>query len=99
MSFSSVDFSTFTPANHLWQRMVEKLGLEKAQCAIRQAFDLQSMHGNSGTLPLLIFETCGLALVSIESLRYVIGLTLTDESTVLLISTQEYSLQLLKQVY
>ena len=57
MGVSSLDFSTFAPANHLWQRLVERLGLDKAQCAVHQALDLQGMHGNVGTLPVLIFET------------------------------------------
>ncbi len=94
-----MDISSFTPVNYLWQHLVERLGLDKAQSAARQALDLQSMHGDRGTLPVMIYETCGLALISVESLHHVIGFTLKNQSTLLLISTKNHTFQLLKQAY
>ena len=37
MAESTIDFSTYTPVNHLWPAFVERLGSEKAQQAVRQA--------------------------------------------------------------
>ena len=39
MTDSTIDFSTYTPVNHLWPAFVERLGAEKAQQAVRQALD------------------------------------------------------------
>jgi hypothetical protein len=96
MSDPSLDLARFTPVNHLWPEMVERLGLERSQRAVQQALDLQAMHGTTSTLPLLLVETCGLALVQIEQLRRQTGLVGGGERLVLLLSQRNACLQLLQ---
>ena len=97
MADSNIDFASCTPVNHLWPALVERLGSEKAQQAVGQALDLQGMSGQSGSLPVLFVETCGLALASSDLLREQTGLNGHGDRMVLLLSTREQSLQLLQQ--
>ncbi len=97
MSDSRVDFAGCSPVNHLWPEFVERLGSDRAQRAVRQALDIQSMHGNSSTLPVLVVETCGSALASTDLIREQIGLNAHGERMVLLLSTREKLVQLLQQ--
>jgi hypothetical protein len=53
------------------------------------------MHGTAATLPLLLVETCGLALVPLEQLRLQTGLVGAGERLVLLLSQRSGCLQLL----
>ena len=96
MSDPSLDLARFTPVNHLWPELVARLGLERSQRAVQQALDLQAMHGTASTLPLLLVETCGLALVQIEQLRRQTGLTGAGDRLVLLLSQRNACLQLLR---
>ncbi len=96
MSDPSLDLARFTPVNHLWPEMVERLGLERSQRAVQQALDLQAIHGTASTLPLLLVETCGLALVQLEQLRRQTGLVGSGERLVLLLSQRNACLQLLQ---
>ena len=50
---SSFDFSAFAAVNNLWPAFVERLGVGRSQQAVRQALDLQAMHGKEGTVPVL----------------------------------------------
>ena len=43
MSDSLPDFAALSTVNHLWPAFVERLGLDKAQRAVRQALDLQGI--------------------------------------------------------
>jgi hypothetical protein len=97
MADSNIDFASCTPVNHLWPALVERLGSEKEQQAVRQALDHQGMSGQSGSLPVLFVETCGLALASSDLLREQTGLNGHGDRMVLLLSTREQSLQLLQQ--
>jgi hypothetical protein len=96
MSDPSLDLARFTPVNHLWPELVQRLGLERSSRAVQQALDLQAMHGTSATLPLLLVETCGLALVQAEQLRRQTGLVGAGERLVLLVSQRSACLQLLQ---
>ena len=96
MTRSSIDFSACEPVNGLWPSLVERLGLERAQRAARQALDLQQMSGHGGTLPVLFCETCGLALASTDLLREQIGLNAHGERMVLLYSSRSQEVQLLQ---
>jgi hypothetical protein len=93
---SRLDLARFTPVNHLWPELVERLGLERSGRAVQQALDLQAMHGTAATLPLLLVETCGLALVQAEQLRLQTGLVGAGERLVLLLSQRQSTLQLLR---
>ena len=97
MSNFLVDLSSYTPVNYLWPRLVKKLGLDKARFAVRQALDLHSMHSDNLTLPVLFFETCGLALVNTELVRQSSGIPCFEESMVLLISIRQKTFQVLRQ--
>lgn len=101
MSFSapgspSLDLARFTPVNDLWAQLVERLGLERSGRAVRQALDLQAMRGDRSTLPVLLLETCGLALIQAEALRAQLGLAGVAEDHVLLVSQRSFRLQLLQ---
>ena len=94
MSFPSVDFEASAPVNDLWPALVERLGLERSQRAVRQALDLQAMQGSAATLPVLFCETCGLALASTDLLREQTGLNGHGENYVLLFSAKANAVQL-----
>ena len=94
---SHIEFTDYKPGNYLWPELVEKLGSERANRAVRQALDLQCMNGNSSTLPVLFFETCGLALTSIDSLFSQTGLPCHGDRMVLILSTKKSSFQLLEE--
>ncbi|KZR87338.1 hypothetical protein MITS9509_01188 [Synechococcus sp. MIT S9509] len=94
MSHPSVDFAASAPVNNLWPALVERLGLERSQRAVRQALDLQAMQGSAATLPVLFCETCGLALASTDLLREQTGLNAHGDDYVLLYSPKSQSVQL-----
>ena len=94
MSHPSVDFAASAPVNDLWPALVERLGLERSQRAVRQALDLQAMQGSAATLPVLFCETCGLALASTDLLREQTGLNGHGDHFVLLFSFRSNAVQL-----
>jgi hypothetical protein len=96
MAAPTLDLARFTPVNTLWPQFVERLGLERSQRAVRQALDLQAMQGSTATLPLLLVDTAGIALLSGEQLRAQTGLVGAAERLVLLVSPRQRSLQLLQ---
>ena len=83
-------------SNELWPNFINKIGLIKANLAIRQALDLQRMQGSTSTLPVLIFETCGTALVNSHAVKAYIGLSYLDQGMVLIFSSKLQSIQLLR---
>tara|TARA_B100000700_G_scaffold141762_1_gene157748 strand:+ start:1059 stop:1358 length:300 start_codon:yes stop_codon:yes gene_type:complete len=83
-------------SNDLWCSFINQIGLYKARLAVRQALDLQRMQGNINTLPVLILETCGSALVSSEIIKTYIGLSCKQNGMILIYSTKLNSIQLLK---
>ena len=96
MAGSSLDFAALSPVNDLWPAFVERLGMERAQRAVLQALDLQRMRGHGGTLPVLVTETCGLALASTDLVREQTGVRAHGERRVLRLSTQGQAIQLLQ---
>ena len=92
---SSFEFSAFAAVNHLWPAFVDQLGVVKSQQAVRQALDLQGMHGKDGTVPVLFVETCGIALASSVLLREETGLNAHGNGMVLLVSKRAQELQLI----
>lgn len=96
MQRSEIDLAAASPVNDLWSALVATLGLERGARAARQALDLQAMHGTPSTLPLLLVETCGIALVQRQQLRAATGLPVADDPGVLLLfSCRQAALQLL----
>ena len=94
----SIDnFSQFLPVYSLWPDLLETIGIERSKQAIQQALDLQRMNGNSSTVPVLIYETCGIALTSIELLYLQTGVPFIGDNNVLLLSIKEKIFQVLSE--
>tara|TARA_Y100001968_G_scaffold137229_1_gene125401 strand:- start:384 stop:683 length:300 start_codon:yes stop_codon:yes gene_type:complete len=83
-------------SNDLWPNFINEIGLIKAKLAVRQALDLQRMQGSNLTIPLLIIETCGSALVNATAVRSYIGLSYFDQRMVLIFSSKIKAIQLLR---
>ena len=83
-------------SNDLWPNFINKVGLIKARLAVRQSLDLQRMQGSTSTVPVLILETCGTALVNSNAVKVYIGLSYLDPAMVLIFSSKLKAIQLLK---
>tara|TARA_Y100001968_G_scaffold186986_1_gene171359 strand:+ start:617 stop:877 length:261 start_codon:yes stop_codon:yes gene_type:complete len=83
-------------SNDLWPDFISKIGFIKANLAVRQSLDLQRMQGSSLTLPVLILETCGTALVDSQAVKTYIGLTHMDQGMVLIFSAKSNAIQLIR---
>ena len=93
---SFYDFDKCFLSNKLWPDFINNIGLYKAKLAVAQALDLQRMQGNSSTLPILIIETCGTALINSQVVKNCIGLTYVDQGMLLIYSNKLNSIQLLR---
>ena len=89
------DFEKCTLSNDLWPDFINKIGISKAKLAVHQALDLQRMQGNPSTLPVLILETCGTALVNSQAIKTFIGLTYVEQGMLLIFSNKSNAIQLL----
>ena len=85
-------------SNDLWPNFINKIGFIKANLAIRQALDLQRMQGSTATLPVLILETCGTALINSKAVKTYIGLSCLDQGMVLIFSSKLKALQILREI-
>ena len=83
-------------SNDLWPNFINKIGFIKAKLAVRQSLDLQRMQGSSSTLPVLILETCGTALVNSQAVKTYIGLSILEPGMVLIFSNKLNAIQLLR---
>ena len=83
-------------SNDLWPYFINKIGVTKANLAVQQSLDLQRMQGSNITLPVLILETCGTALVNSHSVKSYIGLSYLDQGMVLIFSSKLKAIQLLR---
>ena len=83
-------------SNDLWPDFVNKIGFIKAKLAVRQSLDLQRMQGSTSTLPVLILETCGTALVNSQAVKTYIGLSYLESGMVLIFSSKLNAIQLLR---
>ena len=92
-----LDFDKCILSNHLWPDFINKIGIFKAKSAVRQALDLQRMQGSFSTMPVLILETCGTALVNSEVIKTYIGLSYIEQGMVLIYSNKLNSIQLLRE--
>ena len=93
---SFYDFDKCFLSNEIWTDFINNIGLSKAKLAVAQALDLQRMQGNSSTLPILIIETCGTALINSQVVKNCIGLTYVDQGMLLIYSNKLNSIQLLR---
>ncbi len=83
-------------SNDLWPDFISKIGFIKARLAIRQSLDLQRMQGSDLTLPVLILETCGTALINSNAVKSYIGLSYMEPGMVLIFSSKIKAIQLLR---
>ena len=83
-------------SNDLWPDFINKVGFIKAKLAVRQSLDLQRMQGSTSTIPVLILETCGTALVNSQAIKTYIGLSYLDQGMVLIFSSKLNAIQLLR---
>ena len=83
-------------SNDLWSDFINKIGFIKARLAIRQSLDLQRMQGSNSTLPVLILETCGAALVSSQIVKTFVGLSCVEQGMLLIYSNKLNAIQLLR---
>tara|TARA_B100000965_G_scaffold395202_1_gene408395 strand:+ start:730 stop:1035 length:306 start_codon:yes stop_codon:yes gene_type:complete len=93
---SFCDFENCFLSNDLWPNFINKIGISNAKLAVRQALDLQRMQGNPFTLPILIIETCGTALVNSQVVKNHIGLTYIEQGMILIYSNKINAIQLLR---
>ena len=84
-------------SNDLWPDFINKIGFIKAKLAVRQSLDLQRMQGSTSTLPVLILETCGTALVNSQAVKSHIGLSYLEKGMVLIFSSKLNAIQLLRE--
>ena len=96
-NISPFNLDQYSLSNDLWPDFINKIGLIKANLAVRQSLDLQRMQGSNLTLPLLIIETCGTALVNSEAVKTHIGLSYLDQGMVLIFSSKLNAIQLLRE--
>mgnify|MGYP001201578227 FL=1 len=83
-------------SNDLWPNFINKIGFINAKLAVRQSLDLQRMQGSTSTLPVLILETCGTALVNSHAVKTYIGLSYLEQRMVLIFSSKLNAIQLLR---
>ena len=93
---SFFDFDKCLLSNELWPYFINKIGIIRAKSAVRQALDLQRMQGTSSTLPILIMDTCGTALVNAQIIKTHIGLSYVDQGMILIYSNKLNAIQLLR---
>ena len=83
-------------SNELWPDFINKIGFIKAKLAVHQSLDLQRMQGSTSTLPVLILETCGTALIDSKLVKTYIGISYLDQGMVLIFSSKLKAIQLLR---
>tara|TARA_Y100001968_G_C19275201_1_gene676367 strand:- start:614 stop:913 length:300 start_codon:yes stop_codon:yes gene_type:complete len=97
MKYSSfLDLDKCYLSNKLWPEFINKIGIFKAKLAVRQALDLQIMQGSSSTVPVLIIETCGTALVNSQVIQTYIGIGYIEQGMLLIYSNKSNAIQLLR---
>tara|TARA_B100001250_G_C19716988_1_gene751945 strand:- start:346 stop:651 length:306 start_codon:yes stop_codon:yes gene_type:complete len=94
---SFLDLNKCLLSNDLWPDFINQIGIIKAKLAFRQAFDLQKMQGNPFTLPVLILDTCGTALVNSQVVKTHIGLSYVEQGMILIYSKKSNAIQLLRE--
>ena len=93
---SFFDFDECFLSNDLLPDFINKIGIFNVKLAVRQARDLQRMQGTSSTLPLIIIETCGTALVNNQVVKNYIGLSYIEQGMILIYSNKLNAIQLLR---
>ena len=93
---SSLNLDNCSLSNDLWTDFINKIGFIKANLAVRQSLDLQRMQGTTSTLPVLILETCGSALIESQAVKTYVGISYLEQGMVLIFSSKSKAIQLLR---
>tara|TARA_B100000700_G_scaffold330840_1_gene459445 strand:- start:490 stop:786 length:297 start_codon:yes stop_codon:yes gene_type:complete len=94
---NSFCFNDFEVSNFLWPIFVEQIGILKANQAVNQCLDLQLMSGNSHTIPVLILDTCGIALINSIYLTELSGIKKFSKETVFIVNNKEKKMQIINR--
>ena len=95
-NISSLNLDKCSLSNDLWTDFINKIGFIKANLAVRQSLDLQRMQGTTSTLPVLILETCGSALIESQAVKTYVGISYLEHGMVLIFSSKLKAIQLLR---
>ena len=95
MNNLNIDFSGYTVVNYLWPEFVNNFGFDKAKQATRQALDLQCMNGNTSTIPILLAETGGIALVNCDIIYLQTGILCNGKNVILILSIKSSLIQII----
>ena len=95
-NISTFNLDECSLSNDLWPVFINKIGFIKAKLAVTQSLDLQRMQGSDLTIPVLILETCGTALVNANAIKTYIGLSYLEPGMVLIFSSKIKAIQLLR---
>ena len=93
----SIDLSSFSLSNNLFGDFISKYGITRSNLAFQQCINLQRMHGNDNTLPVLIWGTCGAGLIDIYTVKKYTGLKSISCKFILLYNYKSRLIQLVKQ--
>ena len=92
-----LDFDKCFLSNELWTDFINEIGILKAKLAVHQSLDLQRMQGNTSTLPVLMLDTCGIALTNSKVIKSHIGLNYVEQGMILIYSKKLNAIQLLRE--
>tara|TARA_B100000700_G_scaffold312395_1_gene395906 strand:- start:58 stop:357 length:300 start_codon:yes stop_codon:yes gene_type:complete len=95
-NISTLNLDKCSLSNDLWTDFINKIGFIKANLAVRQSLDLQRMQGTTSTLPVLILETCGSALIESQVVKTYVGISYLEHGMVLIFSSKLKAIQLLR---
>ena len=95
-NISTLNLDKCSLSNDLWTDFINKIGFIKANLAVRQSLDLQRMQGTTSTLPVLILETCGSALIESQAVKTYVGISYLEHGMVLIFSSKSKAVQLLR---
>ena len=95
-NISTLNLDKCSLSNDLWTDFINKIGFIKANLAVRQSLDLQRMQGTTSTLPVLILETCGSALIESQAVKTYVGISYLEHGMVLIFSSKLKAIQLLR---
>ena len=93
-----IELSNINSVNFLWNDLIENLGFDKAKKIVSQACNLQRMHGRKNiTMPIIFTGTCGLALISIESVKKSTTLNNLKGNQILIFNAKKKLFQILNE--
>ncbi len=99
INYSFIDFQDCKLVNNLLNTLIGNIGFDKTKMAINQSIDLQRMHTSSYTIPVLIMETCGSALASLDNTLSEVVINSIHHNLVVILSSRNKEFQLINSIY